>query len=350
MPTHLSDDFKLAIVKQVTNGASIYSLSKQFKISPRSIRRWVEKYQQTNSVSREKREVEAYKVYDAHVKYAIAYLRKHPTTTITDLHNHLKQTFPDYDITQQWLGHVLTMNNETRKRTRRYHEPVERFKKPIDMCKVKEEFYNSIRKHNIDDIICLDETAVQLFMYNSYSRCRLGRRCVIKTSKNTTFKSYTLIVAISTQGLIGWRLYTEGGTSTERMTDFLQDYITSKYRNKLIVMDNAPSHRNAEIKKKITSSGNQLLYSVPYYPKSNVVEMLFSQMKHYLRDAKTKNFEELYESIKTVLSTKIAPENYHNYFQYAYSVSQSPMCKRNKSTREKKPGAYKKGNKDKTIL
>lgn len=136
MPTHLSDDFKLAIVKQVTNGTSIYSLSKQFQISSRSIRRWTEKYQQTNSVSREKREVEAYKVYDdVHVKYAIAYLRKHPTTTI-----------------------------------------------------------------------------------------------------------------------------------------------------------------------------------------------------------------------KTVLSTKILPENYRNYFHYAYSVSQSPMCKRNKSTREKKPGTYKKGNKDKTIL
>jgi transposase len=87
----------------VTNGTSIYSLSKQFQISSRSIRRWIEKYQQTNSVSREKREVEAYKVYDAHVKYAIAYLRNHPTTTITDLHNHLKQMFTNYNITQQWL-------------------------------------------------------------------------------------------------------------------------------------------------------------------------------------------------------------------------------------------------------
>ena len=160
MRTHLSDDFKLAIIKQVTDGTSIYSLSKQFKISSRSIRRWIEKYQQTNYVTREKREVEAYKVYDAHVKYVISYLRKHPTTTITDLHNHLKQTLPNYNITQQWLGQVLTMNNETRKRTRHYHEPVERFKKPIDMCKVKEEFYNTIRKYNIGDIICLDETAV----------------------------------------------------------------------------------------------------------------------------------------------------------------------------------------------
>lgn len=101
MPTHLSDDFKLAIVQQIMNGSSIYSLSKQFNLSSRSIRRWIEKYQQTNSVRRE------------------------------------------------------------------------------------------IRKHSIDDIICLNETAVQLFMYKSYSRCRLGRRCVVRTSKNTTFKSYT---------------------------------------------------------------------------------------------------------------------------------------------------------------
>ena len=179
MPKHHSEDFKLAIVQQILKGKSVYSLAKEFNLSSRSIRRWLERFNTTKTVARVERDVEAYKVEDTHVKYALQYLRKSPTINVSDLHNHMKDTFPTFNITPQWLGQVIRVNNETRKRTRRYHEPKTRFKKPLNMCEVKKTFYEEVGKHNIDDIICLDETAVQLFMYKSYSRCRLGRRCVI---------------------------------------------------------------------------------------------------------------------------------------------------------------------------
>jgi hypothetical protein len=77
----------------------------------------------------------------------------------------------------------------------------------------------------------------------------LGKRCVVKTESQEVFKKYTGIFAISTKGVLGWELYDKGGINSERLYNFLREHITSKFKNKLIIMDNASSHRNQKIKK-----------------------------------------------------------------------------------------------------
>jgi len=43
-------------------------------------------------------------------------------------------------------------------------------------------------------------------------------------------------------------LYDKGGIDSDRLYEFLEKYITKKYKNKLIILDNASSNRNAKIK------------------------------------------------------------------------------------------------------
>jgi hypothetical protein len=65
-------------------------------------------------------------------------------------------------------------------------------------------------------------------------------------NKNTITRSiqkYTGIFAISTKGVLGWELYEKSGINADRLYDFLETHITSKYKNKLIILDNASSHR-----------------------------------------------------------------------------------------------------------
>jgi len=78
--------------------------------------------------------------------------------------------------------------------------------------------------------------------YHCYSE--KGKRCVIKTQSHEVFKKYTGIFAISVDGVIEWDLYEKGGINTDRLIEFLEKNITSKLRNKLIILDNASSHRN----------------------------------------------------------------------------------------------------------
>ena len=72
-------------------------------------------------------------------------------------------------------------------------------------------------------------------------------RCVIKTQSQEVFKKYTGVFAISVNGVEGWELYEKGGINTERLVEFLQKFITEKYRNKLIILDNASAHKNDTI-------------------------------------------------------------------------------------------------------
>ena len=48
-----------------------------------------------------------------------------------------------------------------------------------------------------------------------------------------------------------------------------------KYKNKVIILDNASSHRNERV--------NKLIYSVPYQHYTNSIEMFFSLLKSKLQ-------------------------------------------------------------------
>jgi hypothetical protein len=127
----------------------------------------------------------------------------------------------------------------------------------------------------------------------SYSRCYLGKRCVIKTDNNFVFRSFTLLVAINNSKCVGKVLYENGGTTKERLVEFLEKHIFPKYKDHLIILDNAKSHNNDYVKEAILKSGNKYLFSVPYTPKTNAIEMYFNQLKTYMK--KVRNIQSLNE-------------------------------------------------------
>ena len=61
---------------------------------------------------------------------------------------------------------------------------------------------------------------------------------------------------------LGWTLYEKSGIDSIKLKKFLEDNITSKYKNKAIILDNASAHRN-EIIKNLVNKDNKLIYIVP---------------------------------------------------------------------------------------
>jgi transposase len=179
-------------------------------------------------------------------------------------------------------------------------------------------FYKITDKFSINKIISIDETSIYAQMPSSYSRCKLGKRCVLKTKNNKVFVKYTLVCAMTSKGIIGYELYQSGGMNSERMVNFINKFIKNKYKGHLIIMDNGGSHKNKNIKDVILKSNNKLLYSVPYRPKTNAIESWFSQFKHYFvieNDALT--YEQLKKHVKICIKS-IPKTSYKNYMDYAY--------------------------------
>ena len=52
------------------------------------------------------------------------------------------------------------------------------------------------------------------------------------------------------------------------MVNFINKFINGKYKDKLIILDNASSHRN-HVVKDVIKKDNNLLYAVPYQHYTN---------------------------------------------------------------------------------
>jgi transposase len=317
MPTHKSNDYKLTAVQYyLVEDKTQEEVCKIFKCSPRSLMRWVERYKKDGNVDIHYRKPFAYKVKKEYVKFLLDELQKNKTSTIQELNQKLKDKFKGIDLSTTQIFRVIKDNNISLKLTRIRHEPTLRFGKEININHKIKDFYEEVKKYKIEDIICIDETSIKSLQKRNHCYSRKGKRCVIKTQSQEVFKKYTGIFAISVDGVIDWDLYEKGGINTDRLIDFLEQNITSKLRNKLIILDNASSHRNEKIKA-LVNKHNNILYAVPYQHFTNSIENYFSMLKSRLQKLEGLKYENLKENIKKVIS-EIPKEKYENIFKGAY--------------------------------
>jgi hypothetical protein len=190
-----------------------------------------------------------------------------------------------------------------------------------------------MQKYKIEDVICIDETSIKSLQKRNHCYSQRGKRCVIKTQSQEVFKRYTGIFAISVNGVEGWELYEKGGITTDRLVVFLNKYITEKYKNKIIVLDNASAHKN-DVIRDLVNKHNKLLYSVPYQHFSNAIENYFSMFKSRLQKHNGLKYDKLKENIVKVVKD-IPIEYYKNIIDGAYNRKEKYVAK-NKTRKNKK--------------
>ena len=334
MPSHKSNDYKLTAVQYyLLEDKSQLETCRIFKCSPRSLMRWVERYKKEGNVNIHYRKPVAYKVKKEYVKFLLDEIKKNKTITLYELTEKLKEKYKEVDLTTTQVFRVINDNNITLKLTRIRHEPTKRFGKDIDINSKIKEFYEEIKKYKIEDIICIDETSIKSLQKRNHCYSNKGKRCVIKTQSQEVFKKYTGIFAISVNGAIHWDLYEKGGINTDRLIEFLEHNITSKLRNKLIILDNASAHRNERIKA-LVNKHNNILYAVPYQHFTNSIENYFSMLKSRLQKLDGLKYENLKENINKVIG-EIPKEKYENIFRGAYERPEKYVPK-NKTRKVKK--------------
>ena len=326
MTTRKSTDYKLSAVNYyLVEDKTQDEVCKIFKCSRRSLMRWVDRYENDGNVNIHYRKPIAYKVKKEYVDFLLQELNKNKTITIEDLLYLLKNKYPDVDLNKSHINRIIKDNNITLKITRIRHEPVKRFGKDIDINVNIKKFYEEIKKYKLEDIICIDETSIKSLQKRHHCYSEKGKRCVIKTQSQEVFKKYTGIFAISVNGVEGWDLYEKSGINTERLITFLETHITGKYKNKLIILDNASSHRNQQIKD-LVNKHNNILYAVPYQHFTNSIENYFSMLKSRLQKLDGLTHTKLKENIENVIS-KIPKEKYKNIFKGAYERPEKYISK-----------------------
>ena len=338
MTKHKSEDYKLSAVKYYLKSKKTQEeICNIFNCSHRSLKRWTTRYITNKTIKRYNRKPISYKVKKTHVKFILNEVTKNKTITMDDLLGKLKDKYKNINITSRHLSRIIRDNNITLKLTRYRHEPIKRFGKPIEINKQIKEFYQEIKKYNLNDIICIDETSIKALMKRTHCYNEIGKRCVIKTQSQEVFKKYTAIFAISSKGVEGFELYDKGGIDTTRLKTFLETHIFNKYRDKLIILDNASSHRN-EIIKTLINQNNKVLYSIPYQHFTNSIENFFSMFKSRLSKLDGLTYNALKVNINKVINN-ISQEKFLNIFKGAYNRKEKYI--KRSITRKRIPKNYK---------
>ena len=81
MTNHKSEDYKLTAVEYyLIEDKSQEEVCKIFNCTPRSLMRWVDKYQETGNVERHNKKRKAYKLHKEHIKFLLNEIKKNKTT------------------------------------------------------------------------------------------------------------------------------------------------------------------------------------------------------------------------------------------------------------------------------
>ena len=183
-------------------------------------------------------------------------------------------------------------------------------------------------------MICIDETSIKSLQKRNHCYSQRGKRCVIKTQYQDVFNKYIGVFAISVNGVEGWELYEKNGINTDRLIDFLEKNITTKYKDKVIILDNTPAHKNERIKE-FVNKHNKLLYSVTYQHFSNAIENYFSMLKSRLQKYNGVKYVNLKENIKDTIE-KIPKNYYRNILEGAYNRKEKYINKHIKTRKNSK--------------
>jgi transposase len=320
MKQHTEDYKQTAVKYYLEHNEDMRNTCEIFNCKFQSLSRWINQYKKQGNVNRKTRKNHNLKITPEIEKFVKENVKKQSTTTLWEFSKLVNEKF-GLHLTDRSIYNILNKNKITRKRLRSKYYPEKREgQEKQDL----EEFYKKLKNYDYNKTICLDETSIYLNMTLSYGRSRSGTRVIKKTNKYP-YKRYNMLCAISADKVVGWKLYPErkGGVKTNDILDFLDEFVTDKYKNHLIIMDNAVIHKSKLIKEKIEESKNYLLHSVPYHPETNSIEEFFSQLKHYIKKESPNTYEDIYNVITKIIEKKIMKEHLTNYLKHSYKIYKS---------------------------
>lgn len=171
-----------------------------------------------------------------------------------------------------------------------------------DVVQKRSEWLNDLDKHDVNKLVFLDESGVNIDMTRHYGRAVGKTRVVDKTSENTP-RNTTILSSVKLTGETAYTTYS-GGTTGVIFVDYLENVlIPTLEKGDIVIMDNMRSHHIKKVAKVLENAGMKLLYLPPYSPDFNPIEKMWSKIKAILRKLKARSIEALPKAIKLAFNS-----------------------------------------------
>ena len=180
------------------------------------------------------------------------------------------------------------------------------------MQKLRIEYWEKVRDIAPENLVFLDEMGVLLGLTRTYARSHRGSR-VYDVKPYYRGAKVTVIGGISLKKVLAV-MTLNGSMDSAAFKVFIEQFLIPQlWVGAVVVMDNLPAHKVAEIAPLIESVGASVLYLSSYSPEFNPIEHWWSQLKAFLRLFSPTTASAVDGLIKIALRL-INPEHLKNWF------------------------------------
>ena len=151
-------------------------------------------------------------------------------------------------------------------------------------------------------------------MTPQYARAPRGERAVDAAPKNWG-NNVTLCAGLSLRGVVA-PLFLPGAMNGACFTAYVEQNLVPELQpGDVVVMDNLSVHKVTAIRPLIEGAGAELVYLPPYSPDLNPIELCWSKVKTWLRQAKARSQKALLRAVETALRA-VTAEDARGWFLY----------------------------------
>lgn len=287
---------------------SIRQIATLLHIGKSTICRWIIKFKNGLLVKKDKFRVRKSKLSDQSKKKIIDYVLTYKTITLKELKKWTEKVL-QIKISLSTLSHLLKKYKISYKNVRRHVIK-------SNTLSLQTQFRAKMKSKNTNNVVCLDEVGFQLTMKRSKGWSKLGERCIITDPKGG-YKKYHGIFIIGNKRELKFKIY-DKAINISRFKDFIGSVIEPELIDKEIVMDNLRVHHNKEIIKQLKTKFRDVLWTPPYSPELNPIEMIFSSLKAYLKGKEVSNKNELLKEINVYFSS-VNTDDFLKYYNHSWN-------------------------------
>lgn len=150
------------------------------------------------------------------------------------------------------------------------------------MKEKRDAWFEQFAQAKLQDLVFLDEFGSATNMTRTHARGPVGQRVVCK-KPHGHWKTFSTVAAMTTAGMLTAVVY-DGAVNTEAFVGFVEQSLVPKLKaGQVLVLDNLPAHKSAEVDRLVQSAGARVLRLPPYSPDFNPIEMAISKVKTLLR-------------------------------------------------------------------
>lgn len=163
-------------------------------------------------------------------------------------------------------------------------------------------------------LVFIDETGTNTAMTRLRGRAPRGQRVIGRVPRGH-WKTVTFVAALRAGAITAPFVIDEPMNGDVFLAYLRRCLRPTLSAGDIVIMDNLPAHKIAEVREIIESIGAILLYLPPYSPDLNPIEQLFAKFKALLRHASERSIEGLWRRIGLLLK-RFSPQECANYLRH----------------------------------